>query len=80
MRLESLLALFILFDEMIEQINRSDPGAVDDTENLEKTLVELARDGKKADFYFLAQASAGIPQAKLDEVWTGARRRLRLVP
>lgn len=79
-RLEALLALFAWFDACIANENPSGPGAVADAENLETTLVDLARAGKKDDFYFLARASAGIPHDKCDEVWTGARRRLRLVP
>jgi len=75
--LESLLGLFALLDHLYE-IDHTAPGAEAGREGLEKTLVDLARAGKKDDFYFLAQASAGVPQAKLDELWTGARQRLRM--
>lgn len=77
--LESMLGLFALLDRLYE-VDHTAPGAEAARDGLEKTLVDLAREGKKDDFYFLAQASAGIPQAKLDEVWSGARQRLRLVP
>lgn len=77
--LESLLGFFALLDRLYE-VDNTAPGAEADRDGLEKTLVDLARNGKKDDFYFLAQSSAGIPQAKLDEVWSGARQRLRMVP
>jgi len=77
--LESLLEFFALLDRLYEA-DHSAPGAEAARDGLEKTLVDLAREGKKDDFYFLARSSAGIDPSKLDEVWTGARQRLRMVP
>jgi len=46
--------------------------------DLVTTLIELARDGQREDFDFLARSS-GVDDDRREELWTGTRRRLGLV-
>lgn len=76
---EARLELFGMLAQVLER--RTDaPGTEAGCDDLETTLVDLARTGSKEDFYFLARASGGVKAGQLDELWVGTRRRLKLEP
>jgi hypothetical protein len=58
--------------------NEYSPGEEESRTEIAKVLMEYVKQGNKEDFTFLARSEAHIPEDKIDEVWDGARRKLRL--
>lgn len=54
------------------------PGEEESRAEIAKVLMEYVKQNNKEDFTFLARSEAHIPEDKIDEVWDGARRKLRL--
>jgi len=54
------------------------PGEDDTRAEIAKVLMDFVKQNNKEDFIFLARSEAHIREDKIEEVWNGARRKLRL--
>lgn len=67
-----------VLDRADEEENIYSPGEEAVRTEIAKVLMEYVKQSNKEDFTFLARSEAHISDDKIDEVWEGARRKLKL--